>query len=87
MSEPLTTEEEKDNFSSELTCISSWIHTLNIVNMKITLDLEMLAKNLPTLTTLNLTYGIKYSGMDYSRQSLGMKLSEAAILGEAMKYC
>ena len=72
---------------TELKAAASWIHSLCIHNINSTLDVDLLARNLPLLTSLTLTYGTKYSGMDYNKQAVGMKLSEAANLGEAIKNC
>lgn len=72
---------------SELKPASSWIRQLKIFNMLQPLDMELITRLLPCLTSLALTYGMKNSGMEYNRQSLGIKLSEAANLGEAIKNC
>lgn len=53
--------------------------------MNTTLDMDFICRNLPILTNLTLVYGMKNAGMDYTRQTLGIKLSEAANLGEAIK--
>ncbi|EGR28694.1 leucine rich repeat protein [Ichthyophthirius multifiliis] len=77
--------ERKQIIQSELRVAYSWIHTLNIQNTNQPLDIEYICKNLPLLTSLQVSYGLKYTGMEYNRQSIGMKLSEAANLGEAIK--
>jgi len=60
---------------------------LHIQNVNANLDMDFVVKNLPLITSLTLTYGTKYSGMEYNKQAIGMKLSEAANLGEAIKNC
>ena len=40
---------------------------------------------MPILTNLTITYGMKNPGMEYTRQCLGIKLSEAANLGQAIE--
>lgn len=76
---------KKAVLQQELRAVACWVHTLNINNINATLDLDLLVKYLPLLTSLSLTYGTKYAGMDYNKQANGMKLSEAANLGEAIK--
>ncbi|KAL4433130.1 hypothetical protein ABPG74_010825 [Tetrahymena malaccensis] len=78
---------KKQILQAELKAAASWIHTLNLQNINQNIDIDFICKYLPLLTSLTLTYGTKYSGMDYNKQSVGMKLSEAANLGEAIKNC
>lgn len=72
---------------TELRATSSWIHTLNIqgIHSVNEIDIDFICKSLPLLTSLSLAYGAKTSGMEYNKQANGMKLTEAANLGEAIK--
>jgi len=47
--------------------IGPWIHTLNISQMKHSLDMELINTYLPMLTELTLSYGLKNLGMNYNR--------------------
>ncbi|KRW99664.1 hypothetical protein PPERSA_03465 [Pseudocohnilembus persalinus] len=88
---------QKDKLIQKLNACAYWVHTLNLTRIRNSaeLDLELIVKYLPVLTNLTVSYGMKSIETDelfpndkkteFQRQNLGIKLQEAAKLGEAIK--
>ena len=49
------------------------------------LDMEMLFQNVPTLSHLDMTHGVKEIGMAYERALFGMKMNDVTSLANALK--
>lgn len=64
-----------EKMKNELNAVSHWIHTLTLTNMKTSLDIDFITKNLPLLTSLTLTYGMKNIGTDelFPKDKKGVK--------------
>lgn len=78
-------EEQKEKLIEILKASNFWVHNLKVSQMKCSLDMNIITLYLPLLTNMELSYGIKHAGFNFKKNMFGMKLPEAANLGEALK--
>ncbi|CAD8139760.1 unnamed protein product [Paramecium octaurelia] len=85
----LESQQEKDELQAILKAVNNWVYSLNISQTQCNIDIGFLCQYLPCLQNLTVIYGVKTTGIDQTRKEiLGMKLSQAAELGEAIsKHC
>lgn len=84
----LSSKEEKEEFIHELKAVNNWIYSLTISQTLCNIDIGLLCQYLPSLQNLTIIYGVKTQGMEYKKEALGMRLSQAAELGESIsKHC
>lgn len=62
-----------------------YVFGLEIKQLLSHLDLQCLFDNLPNLSRLDLTYGVRHIGMKYERALFGMKISDAQSLARCIK--
>jgi hypothetical protein len=56
-------EEDRNKLINELRIAHNWVFALKITQLQIQLDMQIVFIYLPLLTSLELCYGVKYSGM------------------------
>mmetsp|Transcript_5236 Transcript_5236/g.9253 ORF Transcript_5236/g.9253 Transcript_5236/m.9253 type:complete len:465 (-) Transcript_5236:13-1407(-) len=81
-------EEEKiseKTILSHLVASQDYVFQLSVAQLLSHIDLGILFENLPNLTRLELTYGVKRVGMCYDRSLFGMKTCDATSLACALK--
>ena len=62
-----------------------YVFSLELRQLLSHLDLELVFGQLPNLTRLDLTYGVRQIGMKYERSLFGMKISDATSLAKCVK--
>jgi len=77
--------EKKQLIKEELQVCSPWVSTLQIIKMNTTLDFKCILQQLQVLNSLTVTFGKKNEGINYTREAQGIKLADAANIGEAVK--
>lgn len=69
----------------EVTASQDYVFCLEIRQLLSHLDMEAVCLQLPNLTKLSLTYGVKQIGMKYERMLFGMKILDATALAKCAK--
>lgn len=53
--------------------------------MKCSLNMGIILLYLPLITNMEIIFGMKHAGFNYKKQAFGIKLAEAANLGDAIQ--
>eukprot|EP00753_Platysulcus_tardus_P000032 PLAT10026.1.p1 GENE.PLAT10026.1~~PLAT10026.1.p1 ORF type:complete len:511 (+),score=268.67 PLAT10026.1:38-1534(+) len=74
-----------EELRSLVACAEDYVYSLSLKQLLSHIELGLLFNNLPNLTRLQLTYGVRQVGMSYERSMFGMKISDATSLSQCVK--
>ena len=80
--------QDKDDFqyvADYIKASQDYVFRLEIKQLLSHLDLNVLFDNLPNLSSVNLTYGVRQVGMSYERSLFGMKIADATTLASGVR--
>jgi Ran GTPase-activating protein (RanGAP) involved in mRNA processing and transport len=77
--------EELERLTQHIKVSDDYVFSLKLSQVLSHLDMELIFKQLPNLSNLELSYGVKKIGMKFDKSLFGMKISDAMSLAKCIK--
>jgi len=77
--------DEISELVSQMKTARHYVFNLRIPGLLYPVDFKLIMNHLPVLNNLTITFGPRNTGMEYNRQSFGMKMNDAFKLAEGVK--